>query len=259
MSAHNLWWIAAAVLLVYAVFCLLLYIAQRKMIYLPSAEARVENAAAIRLASDGETLKVWRLGDGRDALVYFGGNAEDVALTIPAFSTGFSGYTIYLANYRGYGGSSGTPSEAGLLKDALALYDYARLPRLGHRNISLIGRSLGSAVAAHVAAQREVHKLVLVTPFDSVLKVARGMFPLFPVSLLLKDRYDTAALAHKITAPVLILIAAHDHIIPRKRTDALTTAFPTKQITVTVLENADHNDVADAPEYDAALSAFFID
>ena len=246
-------WAIAAVVGVYAAFCLLLYAKQRQMMYLPTAETEAANAAIIRLSSGAEILKIWRLGDGPDALVYFGGNAEDVALNIPAFSAWFPGQTIYLANYRGYGGSTGAPSEAGLFDDALALYDFIRPD---HRKISLIGRSLGSAVAAYVASRRETHKLALVTPFDSALNLARGMFPWFPVVLLLKDRYNTAGRVDKISAPVLVIIAAQDKIVPRHRSNALAAAFPDGQITVSVIEEAGHSDINDTEEYEEALTAF---
>lgn len=246
---------------VYAAFCLLLYVSQRNMMYLPTAEteleteAEAEYTAVIRLSNDGETLKIWRLGEGADAVVYFGGNAEDVAWNIPAFSAWLPDHSVYLANYRGYGGSSGTPTEAGLLADALALYDYLERAHPGGK-ISLIGRSLGSAVAAAVAAQRETHRLVLVTPFDSALNVARELFPIIPVALLLKDRYDTAARVHAISAPTLLIIAARDAIIPRSRSDALADAFPAAQLTITVLAEAGHNDINDAAGYGEALTEF---
>lgn len=253
MGSFGMWVIAIAAS-VYAVFCLLLYGKQRNMMYLPMPESEAENAQVIRLSGDGETLKIWRLGEGADALVYFGGNAEDVAWNIPAFSAWFPDHSIYLANYRGYGGSSGAPSETGLFADALALYDFARAR---HRKISLLGRSLGSAVTAYVASEREAHKLALVTPFDSALNLARKMFPIFPVALLLKDRYDTVGRADKISAPVLAIIAAQDKIIPRSRSDALVAAFPAGQISVTVIENAGHNNIGEAAGYAEALTAFF--
>ncbi len=258
MATVGLWAIVVVVAAaaVYAAYGVLLYVNQRGMMYLPTPEVTADHAAVIRLASDGETVKIWRLGevpDARHALLYFGGNAEDVALNIPTFSAWFPDHTMYLGNYRGYGGSTGAPSEAGLVADALALYDYARAR---HGRISLIGRSLGSGVAAQVAAQREVHKLVLVTPFDSALNVARQLFPLFPVAWLLKDHYDTTGRVSQISAPLLVVIAAEDGIIPRARSDALAGAFPAGQITVRVFEDANHNNIAEAAGYADALRGF---
>ena len=247
-------WALLAAAAVYAALCLFLYGNQRKMLYHPTAAVAAEGATSFQLAAAGESLKIWRFGDGADALLYFGGNAEDVAWNISAFRARFPDHTVYLANYRGYGGSTGAPTEAGLLHDALALYDIVR-PR--HRNLSLIGRSLGSAVAAHVAARREVQKLALVTPFDSVLNLAKKMFPVFPVALLLKDHYNTAARAPDITAPVLVVIAGNDKVIPRNRTDALIKTFPASQVTVTLINEANHSNIDTADGYMEALVAFF--
>jgi len=249
-------WVIAIAVVIYTAICLLLYASQRNMMYLPTPEVTAVNADSFRLESDGEKLKIWRFGAGPDALVYFGGNAEDVAWNIPAFSAYFPNHTNYLVNYRGYGGSSGSPSEAGLFKDALALFDNLRVQ---HGKISVIGRSLGGGVAAYVASRRDVHKLVLVTPFDSALNMARKLYPLFPVTLLLKDQYDTAGLAGKISAPVLVIIAGQDGIVPRSRSDALVEAFHADQISLTVLENVGHNSIDDSPGYTAALSAFLND
>ena len=259
MSALSLWALVAIVA-VYAALCLLLYGSQRKMIYYPTAEVDAA-AASFELSSGGETLKIWQLGaDGgakdAEALLYFGGNAEDVAWNIPGFATRFPNHAIYLANYRGYGGSSGAPSEAGLVQDALALYDHAAAR---HRTVVIIGRSLGSGVAVQVAAQREVRKLALVTPFDSVLALAKQTFPVFPVALMLKDRYDSAARVADIKAPALIIIAGKDRVIPRRRSDALIAAFPEAQRSVTVIEDANHGNIDDAAGYLDALGEFFND
>jgi len=186
-------------------------------------------------------------------VVYFGGNAEDVAWNVPVFAMQFPARAVYLPNYRGYGGSSGAPSEAALFADALAVYDLARAR---HGEVAVIGRSLGSAVAAHVAAERSVAAAALITPFDSALNVARGMFPWFPVAWLLKDQYDSAARAADITAPVLIVIAGRDRVIAGRRSAALARAFPTAQVTVREFPDANHHDIGEAAGYAAALTGF---
>src|SRR5690606_28414209 len=105
--------------------------------------------------------------------------------------------------------------------DALALFDHVRE---SHATVSLVGRSLGSAVAVHVASQREVSRLVLITPFDSFVSVGRAHFPLFPIRWLLRERHDAASRAGLVRAPVLALIAAEDEIIPRASAEALVAA-----------------------------------
>jgi pimeloyl-ACP methyl ester carboxylesterase len=105
-------------------------------------------------------------------------------------------------NYRGYGGSDGTPSETALLSDALFVFDYMLATEgIDPAHVVLMGRSLGSGVAVHVAAKRKVGGVILVTPFDSLVNVARAHYPIFPVGLMLKHRFDSAALAPGITTP----------------------------------------------------------
>jgi hypothetical protein len=237
--------------------CVLLFLGQRSQIYFPVPESDRADAAATRLPVDGAVLKVWSVArPGPRALVYFGGNAEDVAQNIPGFAAAFPGHSLYLVNYRGYGGSSGSPSEAALLADAEALFDRLR-PR--HAEISVIGRSLGSGVAAHLASVREVHRLVLVTPFDSLARVAAAHFRWLPVRWLMRDRYDSASRAPAIRAPVLAIVAGADEIVPHERSAALVAAFPPAQVEVLRLEGLSHNDVSSSPRYLASMAEFLRD
>jgi len=119
-----------------------------------------------------------------------------------------------------------------------------------------MGRSLGSGVAAHLASVRVVRRLVLAAPYDSLVNVARAHFPLFPVALLMRDRYDTVRRAREIRAPVLMLIAGDDEIIPRARSEALMGAFPPAQVKVAVVEGATHNSLDLFPGYLRAVADF---
>ena len=242
-------------LLAYLALCALMFFGQRSQIYFPVRESDPPGAAAMRLATDdGVNLKVWVVPrPGPHALVYFGGNAEDVAGNLRGFAAAFPAHSIYLVNYRGYGGSTGSPSEAGLLADAAAIFDYLR-PR--HPQISVIGRSLGSSVAVHLAGIREVHRLVLVTPFDSLVNVAREHFRYLPVGWLMLDRYESAARVAAVRAPTLVLIAGADEIIPRARTEALVAAFPPWQLRSEVLEGATHNGLDRMPQYLERIGEF---
>lgn len=241
--------------LIYAGFCVFMYASQRNAIYYPMPEVQVPGAADIRLESDGETLKIWRLahGGGSNAIVYFGGNAEDVSGNIPDFMNFFPQYDVYLVNYRGYGGSTGSPTEAGLYRDALAVYDEIRSQYSG---ISVIGRSLGSGVATYLATAREIDRLILITPFDSIEKVAKRALPILPVSLLLKDKFDSIGRVADIDAPVLVVTAEYDEVIPRRHSDALAEAFPVSQVAVEVIPDTGHNTIGMSPRYAIVLSRF---
>jgi hypothetical protein len=241
----------------YVAICLLLFAGQRSHIYFPVRESHPAGAQAIRMQGAGADLKVWVVRrPGPRAILYFGGNAEDVAYNLGAFTGAFPGHSIYLVNYRGYGGSSGEPTESGLTSDAVAVFDELAGQ---HSAISVIGRSLGSGVAVHLASVRGVRRLVLVTPFDSLVNVARAHFRYFPVSLLMRDRYDSGRLVPSIRAPVLIIIASNDEIIPRARSDALVAAFGPSRARVTVLDGVGHNDIDGRPQYLESIAEFLGD
>jgi uncharacterized protein len=190
---------------------------------------------------------------GARALIYFGGNAEDTALNIDAFSVAFPDHSLYLVNYRGYGGSSGRPTEAGLTADALTAYDHVRSE---HSDITVMGRSLGSGVAVYLASERPVTRLVLVTPYDSLVNVARHHFRFLPVGALMRDRYDSASRAPQVRAPVLVVIAANDEIIPRARSEALVAAFPAEQVRTALIAGQGHNTLDLAPDYLGSVANF---
>jgi pimeloyl-ACP methyl ester carboxylesterase len=245
---RNLLIILLLPLLAYLALCALMYFGQRSQIYFPVRESDPPGAAAIRLAmADGANLKIWVVPrPGPHALVYFGGNAEDVAGNLPAFASAFPAHSLYLVNYRGYGGSGGVPSESALLADAAALFDYLR-PR--HPQISVMGRSLGSGVAVHLASVRDVHRLVLVTPYDSLVNVASEHFRYLPVGWLMRDRYESAKRVPAVRAPTLVVVAGADEIIPRQRSEALVAAFPAAQVRSELLPGATHNGLDQMPQY----------
>jgi pimeloyl-ACP methyl ester carboxylesterase len=186
-------WSAGAALAAYVALCALLYLQQRRLIYYPQF-TRVNAAQTdFALARRDVVLRGWVVNPGRrDAVLYFGGNAESVEENRESFTRALPSHTVYLVAYRGYGASDGEPTEADLLADALALHDDIAKRHPGGR-IAVVGRSLGSGVATWVAAERKVSALVLVTPFDSLAAVAQAHYPVFPVRLLLHDRYTPAA------------------------------------------------------------------
>jgi len=183
---------------------------------------------------------------GPDAVVYFGGNAEDVNFSLPGLAAAFPKHAIYLMHYRGYGGSTGKPSEDALVADALALLDRVRSE---HINVVVIGRSLGSGVAVHLASLRPVARLILVTPYDSLVGLAANQFPLFPVHWLLLDKFESWRYAAQVNVPTLIVAADRDEVIPRTSTEALYARFHSGVATLRVVAGASHNTISESPEY----------
>jgi len=240
-------------LIIYLGIGLFLYLLQRSLIYFPAAETSANLNVRV-FQSEGQDIKVTLLNEGRErALIYFGGNAENVDYNFRDFSQRFAGYTVYLVKYRGYSGSSGTPSEKAIYSDALHIYD--EITR-HHETIAVIGRSLGSGVATYLAAKRDVSKLALITPFDSIQNVAQSQFPIYPMAILLKDKYDSFGRAKHIQAETLVVAAELDDVIKMPRTERLLEGF-TSDVAFHVIKSAGHNDISNYPEYHRILDEFF--
>ncbi|MFI0403856.1 MAG: alpha/beta hydrolase, partial [Cyanobium sp.] len=175
---------------------------------------------------------------GPRALIYFGGNAEDVSLTRADLAALLPDTALYLLHYRGYGGSEGTPSEAAIRADAQALH---ALVAQRHSAITVVGRSLGTGPAVHLAATQPIQRLVLLVPFDSLLAVARSAMPWLPVDLLLQDRWDAAAEAPRVRAATTIVAAANDTVVPPRHAVALHSVFAPGVAELVVVEDLGHN------------------
>jgi len=236
------------------VACLVsLTVEQRRFLYFPGATHVAATETDYALHRDGVTLRGWVLNPGADrALVYFGGNGDAIQNARADLGRWADGRTVYLLAYRGYGASEGQPAEGALFSDALALFD-AVAPH--HASVALLGRSLGSGVASFVAAHRPAERLILVTPFDSVARIAQARFPIFPAALLLSDKFESWRYAPDVHCPVLIVEAGDDQSIPDASTRRLAAAFRPPPAFITVA-HADHNSLLDAPAYGEAVTAF---
>ena len=238
---------AAVSLAVYAGLCAMLYSKQRQLLYYPQPMAAGGEAATFRLRVRGPRVLVSaRELAGPDAIVYYGGNAEDVSQLLPKFAAAFPNHALYLLHYRGYGGSQGTPSEVALHADARTLFDYAHKR---HARVIVVGRSLGSGLAVRVASERPAARLVLITPYDSMVGVAAEHYPLFPVSLILQDRYESYLYAPKVRAPTRIIVAGADEVIPRASTEQLLHSFAPGIASEVVVDGASHGNIPEDPRY----------
>ena len=239
-------------LIVYAIICGLLYYFQRSLIYFPQAKALATDS--IELASQGEKIQVTvKRNTGTQALVYFGGNAEDVSGSLATLSAAFPDSALYLMHYRGYGASSGRPSEAALIADGTALFDFVAT---SHSKITVMGRSLGSGVAIHIASIKPAASLVLVTPYNSVQELAQAQFPVLPVGLILQDKFESWRYARQINVPTLIIAAQTDEVIPRASTAALRNTFKVGIMKMEVLANTGHNSIVVDSGYIRLLNNF---
>jgi len=247
----TLFTIVAIVAIVYLGVCVALFAFQRSLIYYPQPSSIDTSETTLKLQVIGAELQIdVRRHDGPHALIYFGGNGEDVSLSLLAFSEAFPDHAIYLLHYRGYGSSSGTPTEEAIQQDAIALFDKVHA---GHPNIVVVGRSLGTGVAVRLASQRPASRLVLVTPYDSLQELAAHQFPYLPVRWLLRDKYESGQYASRITVPTLIVAAAHDNVIPRSSTEQLYARFAQGVATLKVISGTGHNTISESPQYLAML------
>ena len=224
------------------------------MLYYPSLRAASSPADVIWLENEGQTLKVWYVkSDSRKALIYFGGNAEDVSFSVAELTKLFPQHSLFIPHYRGYGGSSGKATEQALYSDAMALF---RQAAEAYDSIVVMGRSLGTGVAVYLASHKAVNSLILVTPFDSMTQLASSYYPFVPVSLLLKDKFESLSRAADINIPTLVLIAEQDEVIPRKNSDRLVAGLNPSFTNVEVISGAGHNNIETSPLYDTAVKSF---
>ncbi len=241
-------------IIAYLTYIAALFLFQRSFLYYQVEDNTSHNEQTYEYDNDGVVLRGWVLHPGKDnAIIYYGGNAERVSGRIDKFNAAFKDHSVYLIYYRGYGHSDGEPTEQALYDDALAIFDDIKQR---HKQIAVIGRSLGTGIATYVASQREVSHTVLVTPYDSIENIAIDRYIGVPVNLLLKDKFESWKRAKDITSNTLALIAEKDYVVPRRFTDNLIQHFDTGKVISRVLAGTDHYNISHHPEYHSLIAAF---
>jgi pimeloyl-ACP methyl ester carboxylesterase len=239
------------------------WLAQDHLIFFPQPVASTahlpKHAQALTLtAADGTRLDGWLVpGEASPAptVIYFGGNAEEVSWTLGDGRWPRT-HNVAALNYRGYGTSEGKPAAAALMADGIALYDaVATRPGVDSTRIVVFGRSLGTAVATHIASQRSVAGVILVSPYDSLAAIGRHHYPWLPVSLLLRHRFAPLEDAARSRAPLLAIVADRDSIIPVARSRALYDAWAGPKEWV-ALAGMDHNTLGATREFWDAIGRF---
>jgi fermentation-respiration switch protein FrsA (DUF1100 family) len=216
-------WVLVVAAAGYLALVALLYVVQRSMMYFPATVRTPPPAAGLPQAeevvldtADGEQVIAWHVpprGD-KPVILYFHGNGGALSHRADRFRALIADGTGLLAlSYRGYGGSSGRPSETGLLQDAAAAYRFAAA-RYPSERIALWGESLGSGVAVALAAKQPVARVILEAPFTSTADIGAAAYPIVPVRLLMKDQFRSDQRIRKVRAPVLILHGEQDRVVP---------------------------------------------
>ncbi|MCX7311783.1 MAG: alpha/beta hydrolase [Hyphomicrobiales bacterium] len=215
-------WLIAAVA-AFGGFVALAYVGQRSLLFHPDKSRTSPFQAGLPGVeefvldlADGEKVIVWyapQRGD-KPLVLYFHGNAGSLRGRADRFRALLGdGYGLVALSYRGYGGSTGSPSEAGLIADAQAAYAFATA-RAPAERIVVFGESLGTGVAVALAATQRIGRLVLEAPFTSAADVGAGAFWFLPVRLLMKDPFRSDLRIGKVTAPLLILHGVRDRVVP---------------------------------------------
>ncbi len=239
------------------------WLAQDRLVFFPqpltsTAHLPVAAKPLEVVANDGTRLRGWiRPSNSAPApvVLYFGGNAEEVSWTV-ADKRWPEGWAVVAINYRGYGASEGRPGEAALVSDAVAIYDaIAGRGDVDPGRIVAFGRSLGSGIAVKLATMRPVTGVVLVSPYDSLVAVGRMHYPWLPVARLLRHRFDVAADAATLRAPLLAIVGERDTIIPPARSRALYDAWAGPK-RWDVMPAADHDSVADSERFWETVGRF---
>jgi hypothetical protein len=217
-------WSLASLALAYVSMVAGLAAFQRRLQYFPDrrlvhlAQTGMRGGEELRLATeDGETLVAWLFPpkDGLPLILYFHGNAGALADRVPRFRTFTArGYGLLAVSYRGYGGSTGSPTQIGLMRDGEAAYREARARGYDGGRIVILGASLGTGVATALAARHQTAALVLEAPYLSALDVASAHYPYFPVRWLMLDRFRSDLAIPGVHVPVLMVHGEEDDVVP---------------------------------------------
>ncbi len=223
---------AIFVLVAYAATVLAVYVLQSRLIY-PAPAARSDAPGGFAHVTyptpDGLDLDAGYspARGGQPTLLFFHGNGTIWQSTPFVTDTLVArGYGVLAAEYRGYNGNPGFPSEEGLYADGRAAYAFLQAQGVAARDIVLVGNSIGSGVATHLATEVEARALILVSPFDSLEETASRKLRWLPVRQLLRDRYDNSGKFPHLTLPILILHGEDDALIALEQAQALAATHP---------------------------------
>lgn len=216
-------WLLIIGLVGYGALLALVYVGQRALQYFPERHRTAPVTAGfpgaeevVLTTSDGERVIVWHVPprEKKPVLLYFHGNGGSLAWRVDRLrALTADGTGLVALSYRGYGGSTGRPTESGMIADAMAAYDFAAT-RYPPDRIAVWGESIGSGVAVALAAEKPVGRVVLESPFTSITDIAAKIYWFFPVRWLIKDPFRSDLRIPKVTAPVLVLHGDRDVIVP---------------------------------------------
>ena len=234
---------------VYIVFLGIMYIFQRRLIYIP-LKTRPSLGALREIYTEIQTqtkdqlaLTHWYARRGRPYIVVFHGNAGNIENRAYIYKFLIDrGYSVLLASYRGYGDNPGRPTESDLISDSIIVMEWLfQKEGLSSKDVVLFGESLGSGVAVAVAAQYPVKGLIFNGAYSSLTDVGQSVYPFLPVRWMLKDKWDSQSRIQKVQSPVLFIHSKKDSVVPFRLAQKLFQAAkePKKYLW---LEHSSHNE-----------------
>ncbi len=252
-------WTVGLVVASYVLLAIAIAVMQRNLIYRPDPRLVSPDERGFAGVDtwgletpDGETIVAWYAPaePGQPTFLYFHGNRGWIELRDERLAELKSrGFGVLMPSYRGYGGSSGRPTEAANIADAKLAYGSLLARGLTAGQIVIFGESLGTGIAVQLSAVRPAAALILDSPYTSMAAIARLRYPWLPVSFLLRDRYDTLRHLPAVTAPILVLHGGADVLVPASMGQAVYDASPEPK-SILVFEGASHLDHASVGSFD---------
>lgn len=260
---HRLKIILITIVALYLIGAFLFYFFQEKLIFLdeplsgdhsfhfdrPFTEENV-------LMKDGAVINLLHFKtqeESKGLIIYFHGNAGNLdrwgQVVYPYVDLG---YDVVIVDYRGYGKSTGKRTEVNLFSDAQAIYDYCK-KIIPEERITIFGRSLGTAMATHLAGNNHPHKLILETPFYSLQSLAQNVVPIYPSGLLLRFPFKSNEYIQKVNCPIYIFHGTEDEVVPYGQAEKLFKVVKEPLGTFYTIEGAGHNNLIDFEKFRAAI------
>ena len=211
-----------------------MYFFQRDFLYHPFGKILIipEDFQEINLkTADNTDIYAWFSPPqkGQKTILYFHGNAGNLMGRSDRFVKFATQYGVLAISYRGYSKSRGEPSQEGFFQDADSAFEFLKSKNISSKDIILFGESIGSAVAVNLASKHDFGAVILEAPFSSILSVAQETYWFLPISFILKDRFESDKIASKVSAPVLIMHANKDYIVPFEEGKKLYDLFNSRK------------------------------
>lgn len=252
--------VAAGVALAMGLLASIVPTLQRRLMYFPDTtyftplQAGLADVTEVALeAPDGARVIAWHASakPGRPTILYFHGNAGSLETRVARIEKyKAQGLGVFMMTYRGFGGSSGKPSEAANVADAMRAYNRLTATGVDPLDIIIYGESLGTGVAVQVAAEKRVKGVVLDAPYTSMVDLAALHHPLIPGRWFMTDRYETRRHIGRVTAPLLVIHGERDSIVPIEMGREIYTLAPGPK-TIKTFPDAGHDDHYKFGSYDA--------